>query len=325
MRFCNADRHKKSALAPRRSRWSCFALLACEDVNFFRQLGYADHQIRSFHLSGVAAYSLGSLPVSEGDVTAVNRPAMNAVSIARSRFFLVPRRVDLSLRLEAYAHNVPATASDLRDLFEIMLSNANYRYRASVLEQLYETKYIWPSTGRYDYDPGTGMGVATIAPSNIFPMTVEYENDAIVLNINTRTGAGSIRDVAFDKDNPFGMPSKTHAWDDVRRRNKFSRVVGSGELGIGGQECEISSTMLFQGRGTLTNDSVQAPICAIFMDPSANPTPLTTFFPKNRLSSSISYSYLDYNCKSRYRHDTLKVTNEVYSYSLVGEIRNVGD
>lgn len=322
----SSRQREEFALSRFRSRWSRFALFACEDVNLFRDMGYADEQIVTINHDGKEVYSLGRLPVEEGDVVGQFLPNMDAVSTGKYGFYLIPRRHDLILRLETYAIDVKATPSSLKTLFDDMLANANYTYRASILEQVYDEKYIWPETGVYNHVPELGGGIAFLHPANIFPIQAKYDATGIQLEINTVRDIGSIRKIEFDEENPFGLPDNTYAWDDAKRRHKNTVVESNRELGVNDQECEISSTSLYQGRGTLTTDSVRAATCAIFMRPgNENPTKLTTFFPKNRLASSISYSYLDFMARSKYTHKTLTVVGEKFRYSLVMEIRNLSD
>ena len=82
---------------------------------------------------------------------------------------------------------------------------------------------------------------------------------------------------------------------------------------------------MFLSRTTLKDNSSGAALCALFVTPGepgsvANPI---NYFPKNVMSSSASYNSLDFDVRSRYiNKGELEVTNEVYEYTLITEIRS---
>ncbi len=297
--------------------------MASDDVNFFRQLGYADSQIFAFnHEDNRLLYALGPMPVEKGDVTAVNPPQLDAVSLAPATFYLVPRKEDMKLRLECYAYEIPAIPSALKVVLDLLIANANYKYRVSVLEQVFEERYIWPATSEHFADD-TGVVSARLYPYNIFPIVTGFGADKITLDINTKENFGSVRDIAWDERNIFGLSDHYSTWDPAKRRNKQTSIESTMPLGVRSQICEISSTQVFQSRASLTSETVNAAICALFLAPGQPTTFPMTFFPKNLLASSISYSSLDFMVRSRYVHPTMTVTGEQYDYVLVAEIRGV--
>ena len=307
-----------------RSRWSCFALLVTDNAEFFQHLGYSESQIREFVWDAKRLFSLGTLPLGDGgDVVAANLPDMDAASTGPGEFKLVPRPTDAYLRFEAYVTDLPATPSSLKRLLDMLIANGNYKYRASILDQMWAEQLVWPEGGTYDWVGADIDGGATpsIVPFNIFPMRAGYDATKVLLNLNTAKGIGSIKEVNFDPLNVFGMPDHFRSWDDADGKFKVDTVktLDGGELGVPGQYCQMTSNDVFLSRATMTEQGTSASICAMFLTPN----PLLCYFPKNRLSASISYGSLTLDVRSRYTHPSVMVTNEVYDYSLVIEIRNV--
>ena len=300
-------------------------MLASSDADFFRQLGYADYQIKTLDWDGKIVYGLGTMPIEAGDVLAHNPPNLLALSVGPTRVYLVPRSTDVQLRFETYISEVPATPEGMKSVLDSLLANANHVYRASVLEQTFAGRFVWPATGQYEYDPNQAAGRAYLYPENIFPLHAEYGATNVLLTVNTARGTGGVRQVNFDPDNVFGFGDSYHTWDDDAKKPKNARVTISSidKLGVRGQVCEISSMQVFQSRQSLTGDSVNPAICGLFLTPGLPTTFPLSYFPKNLLSSSISYGSLDFQVRSRYVHNSVFVTNEVYQYNLVGEIRNV--
>jgi hypothetical protein len=88
---------------------------------------------------------------------------------------------------------------------------------------------------------------------------------------------------------------------------------------------QISSNDVFLSRTTINEKSSGASLCGLFITPG-NPTSVShplTYFPKNVLSSSVTYNSLNFDVRSKYYHQSMNVTKEVYEYSLVMEIRHV--
>lgn len=297
--------------------------MATNDVNFWRQLGYSDVQIHAFTHDNALLYSLGPMPFDAGDVTAANPPALDALSVTPSSFYLLPRREDLILQAEAYIHECPATPSALKTVLDTLIVNLNQKYRFSVLSTVHAARYIYPENSRAEYDPNTGLVATDLYPYNIFPIVPSYDGEAVELEVNTKANVGSVRNITFGERNIFGFSNVYNGWDMITRRYKSFKVASKTVLGVRGQICEISSTQLFQSRAHMTGDSVNASIVALFLAPGQPTTFPMTFFPKNLLSSSVSYNTLDFAVCSRYVHPTMLVTKEEYEYILLIEIRNV--
>lgn len=65
-------------------------------------------------------------------------------------------------------------------------------------------------------------------------------------------------------------------------------------------------------------------LCALFYhtgEPGTVPHPIT-YFPKNILSSGAAYNALQFRVNSRHLDPVLKVTGELFEYSLILEIRS---
>lgn len=299
-------------------------MIASDDISFFRHLGYDHSQIYSINYETKILYSLGQLPVEEGDVTALDQPIMTAISPVPlpSTVYLIPRKEDMVLQAEVYVHELLVTPQNMKTVLDWLVTNFNYKYRLSIIQQVTQNRYIWPSTAKVNYDPDTGVATPDIYPYNIFPLVPSFDDVGVKLEVNGTKNVGSVRDITFGSKNIFGFNSTYNGWDINKRKHKTVTPTSLTELGVRGQICEISSTQVFQSRASLTGDTVDASICALFLAPGKPTTFPMTFFPKNMLASSISYNTLDFIVRSRYVN-TMLVTNEEYEYVLVGEIRNV--
>jgi len=88
---------------------------------------------------------------------------------------------------------------------------------------------------------------------------------------------------------------------------------------------QITSNDVFLSRTTVSDKSTGAALCALFIttgDPGQVPHPIA-YFPRNVLSSSVTYNQLEFYVRSRYIHPTMTVSKEIYEYALICEIRNV--
>lgn len=259
-----------------------------------------------------------------GEVVANNPPMMNEISEEIGRFMLIPRVQDAHLHFEAYVEDVPATPQGMKLVLDTLISSANYKYRASVLEQLWIEQYVWPDGGTYDWIDDYSHVNPVIVPFNIFPLKPFYStvenNHKVMLEVNTLKGIGSVKEINCIDRNIFGFPTHFLAWENNSYLGrKILQTMDHRPLGIPGQYCQITCNDLFFSRASVTEYGTSPPICALFL--TANP--LHAYFPKNRLSSSMTYGKLTFDVRSRYIHPTMVVTNEVYDYSLVIEIRNV--
>lgn len=297
-------------------------MFATNDINFFRQLGYSNAQIFPINYDGELLYGLGELPMATGDVTGVEAPQLEAIGVAPSTFYLLPRRDDVYLEVDTYLHETPATPAALKAVLDTLIVNLNKKYRTSILEQIYAERFVWPGNSRADYNADTGVITTDLYPYNIFPLSPSYDGEAVELEVNTDSFVGSIRNVKFGERNIFGFSNEYNTWNLLKRKKKNEVIRSITTLGVRGQVCEISSTQMFQSRALLTPDSVNASIVALFLAPGQPTTFPMTFFPKNLLSSSVSYNTLDFNVCSRYVHDMI-VTQEEYEYILLGEIRGL--
>lgn len=316
---------QKSVLRSR-SRWSCFACLAATDIDFFRHLGYRDEQINEFFWEAEKIYTLAHMPLSNpGDVLAIDPPQLDAVSQNPGRFMLIPRALDAYLRFEAYVEDVPATPKGMKQVLELLISNGNYTYRSSILEQLWVEQLVWPESGSYDWiDADLGLAPRpTLIPKTIFPCSPYglYDTVGVMLDVNTQRGIGCIKEINCEERNVFGFPTHQRFWNDYKRSHQRGdvRTMNNRRLGIPGQYCQITSGDMFLSRASMNDRTTSDPICALFLTSN----PLNNYFPKNRLSSSITYTQLTFSVNSVYVPSGMVVTNEVYDVSLVVEIRNV--
>lgn len=260
-------------------------------------------------------YSLAPEEFAEGEAVGVIVPDAMATSNDNHECYLIPSRSDIEIKCEVYVNHADMTVTSAKSILEAAINNANYKYRTAVLEQDWTDRLVWPKNAEY-----ADGNLLALTPGNIFPLHASIDaDDTLCLTINTAGGQGSVKKIWFAAgvENVFAFPDVIESWDEERGRNKRVEVRNIGVIGIRDQECEITSSDMFLARATISAEGVGPALCASFLDDN----PHRDYFPKNRLSPS-TYNAITLIIKSRHSHPHFKITNEVYKYSLVCELRH---
>jgi len=283
-------------------------------------LGFEDSQILSFAFEfkdrGPGLKNYFYLQVdSDGESTAGQMPILSLLMPEVAHFFYMPVSENLQLTAKTNVINVETTPEALADVLNTLIIEMNYQYRFRLISKIKEPTFIFPIRIR------TYKGRYVTKPVNLFPLRTATNqlDDTPALYYNTSGGRGMVVSIKFPVENPFGFSTFTACYDRVQKKMKKNFVTSKNATGILNTHCIITSMDMYSSRALVHPNRSGMCLVGLFPNEGDHSDP---YFPVNRLSSTVSYNTIRFECSTLHTHPNISISNECYGYALCFDVCN---